>query len=339
MLWLHTRTFAYFSAYFSSLKGHGCLAASPTIGMDMPVRSSLQVESKDSTILKRKLHYVDGANTSEGITSCDARYMEMETSGLVSIMAADLPDVQSVEQLEQSVLSDTPDTEVASLEASSESNQCEFPEVVMNEERNFPSLAFTLAFDGDNEEPVVVISQRRLANHPPYGLVSRVQITIKRNKYLVNILMREWDSGELYSKDDIHNLCNKFVSETKYKFCPGLDPEQYQQEYFDKIRFHIKTVRQTEWPFHRVNSVNCALWFLLAPNVTATEKSSKEVNCPACKRLVTDLDCQCRRTLSKSPARKLKRQAPSSRARLLYMSPASQQKRKQRTQVERSMTS
>ena len=63
-------------------------------------------------------------NTSEGITSCDVRYTEMETSGLVSIMAADLPDVQSVEPLEQSVLSDTPDTEVASLEASSESNQC-----------------------------------------------------------------------------------------------------------------------------------------------------------------------------------------------------------------------
>ena len=99
MLWLHTRTFAYFSAYFSSLKGHGCLAASPTIGMDTPVRSSLQVESKDSTTLKRKLHYVDGANTSEGITSCDARYTEMETSGLVSVMATDLPDVQSVEPL------------------------------------------------------------------------------------------------------------------------------------------------------------------------------------------------------------------------------------------------
>ena len=82
MLWLHTRTSAYFSAYFSSLKGHGCLSASPTIGMDTPVRSSLQVESKDSTTLKRKLHYVDGANTSEGITSCDARYTEMETSGL-----------------------------------------------------------------------------------------------------------------------------------------------------------------------------------------------------------------------------------------------------------------
>ena len=81
------------------MKGHGCLAASPTIGMDTPVRSSLQVESKDSTTLKRKLHYVDGANTSEGITSCDARYTEMETSGLVSVMAADLPDVQSVEPL------------------------------------------------------------------------------------------------------------------------------------------------------------------------------------------------------------------------------------------------
>ena len=56
----------YYSAYFSSLKRHDCLSESVTIDMDTPVRSSLQVESKDSTILKRKLQYVDGANTNEG---------------------------------------------------------------------------------------------------------------------------------------------------------------------------------------------------------------------------------------------------------------------------------
>ena len=232
----------YYSAYFSSLKRHDCLAASVTIGMGTPVRSSLQVESKDSITLKKKLQYVDSANTSEGITSCDAHYMEMGTSDLVDVMAADLPRAQCMEPLQQeSVMSDTLDTEVASAEVSSESNRYryEFPEVVMNKERNFPSLAFTLAVEGGNEEPVVVISQRRPAKYPLYSLVSRVQITIKQNKYLVHILMREWDSGELCSKDDIHNLCNKFVSETKYKFCPRLDIEQYQQEYFDKIRFHI----------------------------------------------------------------------------------------------------
>lgn len=58
-------------------------------------------------------------------------------------------------------------------------------------------------------------------------------MTIKKNKYLANVLMREWNSGELYSWG--HNLCNKLDAKTKYKFYPELDPEQYQQEYFDKI--------------------------------------------------------------------------------------------------------
>ena len=332
--------------------------------MDTPERSLLRIESKDGAALKRKLLHVDGSEANVGVKSCelneelnDARYTEMETSDLVKdqvfVAPDDLPKSKFVGhsvkdsvncKANEGVLSfqssDAPDTQVESSvlmdESRCEEQEMDFTEAVMNEEKNFPSLAFALAVDGDGEEPVVVISQRRLANHPPYGLVSRAQITIKKNKYSASVLMKEWDSGELCSREDIHNLCNKFIAETKYKFCPGLDPEQYQQEYFDKIRFHIKTVRQTESPFLRVDSVNCALWFLLAPNATATEKSSKEVKCTACKRLVTDLDCQRRRTLSESPGRKLKRQAPSSRARLLYMSPASQQKRKQRTQVERS---
>ena len=41
----------------------------------------------------------------------------------------------------------------------------------------FPSLAFTLTIDIDSKQPVIV-TQRELANHPPFGLVSRVQVTI-----------------------------------------------------------------------------------------------------------------------------------------------------------------
>ena len=89
-------------------------------------------------------------------------------------------------------------------------------------------------------------------------------------------------------------------------------------------------------PFARVDSVNCKLWFTLASNATSVEKSCSEVRCSACKRLVTDLDCQRRHTLAESPSRKLKRQSSSLRARLTYMSPASQQRRKSNAQSERS---
>ena len=49
--------------------------------------------------------------------------METGTSDLVDVMAADLPRAQCVEPLQQeSVMSDTHDTEMASTKASSESN-------------------------------------------------------------------------------------------------------------------------------------------------------------------------------------------------------------------------
>ena len=49
--------------------------------------------------------------------------------------------------------------------------------------------------------------------------------------------------------------------------------------------------------------------------------------------MITDLNCQKRKTVAESPCQKLKRQATSSRARLIYMSPASQ---KSNTQSERT---
>ena len=212
----------------------------------------------------------------------------------------------------------------------------EFYEVVLQEEKHFLSLAFMLSTDIESNQPVVVVTQRELANHPPFGLVSRVQVTITGRKYIVHILMRMWESGELDGRDSIHAVCNKFVANTEYKFCPGLDPEEYQKEYFERIRFHIKSVHETTSPFHRVDLVNCVIWFLLAPNARLAEKKSKQVRCGGCKRLVTDLNCQLQRTLKETPTRKLNRQAVSSRARLTYMSPASQLQRKQNAQTERS---
>lgn len=54
--------------------------------------------------------------------------------------------------------------------------------------------------------------------------------------------------------------------------------------------------------------------------------------CPSCVRLKCD---QVNRTSSESPSKKIKRQASLSHARLSYMSPSSQQKRKSNQQNER----
>jgi len=147
-------------------------------------------------------------------------------------------------------------------------------------------------------------------------------------------MMRLWSEGEIKTIDDLVDLCTIFSTKSSYKFCPGIDPVHYEDEYHKVIHFHIKSVRQSEFPFSHVDSVNCKLWFLPASNISVTEKAASEVKCPACKHLVHDLSLQRKRTLAESPSRRIKRQCPSSRARLQYMSPASQLKRKRYTQYE-----
>ena len=43
----------------------------------------------------------------------------------------------------------------------------EFYEVVLQEEKHFLRFAFTLSTDTESNQPVVVVSQHKLANHPP----------------------------------------------------------------------------------------------------------------------------------------------------------------------------
>ena len=198
----------------------------------------------------------------------------------------------------------------------------------------FPELVFTLRYDGlDSSNSVLEISQRTVFNHPPLGLTPRVSVTIQNNHYKVYVMMRLWREGEVKSIDEVEELCILFCQKSDYKFCPGIDPVHYENEYHKMIRFHIKSVRQSEFPFSRVDSVNCKLWFLPASNCKLVEK---EIKCPPCKRLVHDLNLQRKRTLAESPSRRLKRQCPSSKARLQHMSPASQQARKRYAQYQRS---
>jgi len=82
--------------------------------------------------------------------------------------------------------------------------------------------------------------------------------------------------------------------------------------------------------------VRCLLWFTVARNATLAEKSASEVMCSACKRLKANLDWQLKRTRAESPTRKIKRQSASSTARLRYMSPESQRKRKKNMVSQRN---
>ena len=166
--------------------------------------------------------------------------------------------------------------------------------------RCFLELCFAAVEDSSGNS-TVMITQRTLNLHPLFGYMSRIQVSISGFQYKVHVMMKKWDSGVLDSIADLLELCRKFSADSDYKFCPGIDPQHYKLYYYEMIRFDLKSVRQTIEPFVRVDSVNCKLWFTFANNATIAEKSSRELRCSACKRLVTDLDCQRRRTLAESP--------------------------------------
>ena len=161
--------------------------------------------------------------------------------------------------------------------------------IIDNVGSKFPELAFTCGYNGlDNCNPVLNIVQRVVFDHPPFGLTSRVHVTIQFKHYKVHVVMRLWSEGEIKSIDDLVELCTVFSRKSSYKFCPGIDPVHYEGKYHKVIHFHIKRIRWSEFPFSRVDSVNCKLWFLPASNTSVAEKAASEVKCPACKRLVHD---------------------------------------------------
>ena len=75
------------------------------------------------------------------------------------------------------------------------------------------------------------------------------------------------------------------------------------------------------------------LWFELGKKASATRREAESILCQPCVRLRCYLECQAERTQAESPSKKVKRQLPSSNARLSYMSPKSQLKRKKQQRI------
>ena len=205
-------------------------------------------------------------------------------------------------------------------------------------EQHFKGLVFALGHTKEGNTTLTV-TQRELHCHPPFGNISRVHIVFIENDYTVNLLGTKFMSGTVYTETDVYNLCEIFSDQSSlspYKFCPGIDWDQYEDKYHSVIRFHVKSVRQSTSPFKRIDSVNCKRWFKLPSNAPFSDKFSKEVLCSSCKRLKSDLEWQKKRTQSESPTKKEQRQDPSSKAKLSYMSPSSQMKRKRNALMERN---
>ena len=109
---------------------------------------------------------------------------------------------------------------------------------------------FTVAKCTFGDDPHLLIEHERLYLHPPFGPTLRCRITINACEYVVHILMREVERGRVENSTVVLNLCEKYSSTSKmFKFCPGLDPSQYEQ-YKEVIRFDPKSVRKMVDPSH-----------------------------------------------------------------------------------------
>ena len=113
---------------------------------------------------------------------------------------------------------------------------------------HFPELAFTMAHEGNSNVPVLMIAQKNLFHHPSFGLTSRIQLTVQYKKYTAYVLMQLWKEGEVKTIEDVREVCHDFSNVSKCKFCPGIDPDYYEEEYHKVIRFHIKSVRVWHFP-------------------------------------------------------------------------------------------
>ena len=97
----------------------------------------------------------------------------------------------------------------------------------------FPELVLTMAVNSSGS-PVLTITQRNLFDHPPFGLTSHIQVVVQYSSYTASVLMRTWKVGEVRSVEDIIELSHDFSNKSVYKFCPGIDPQHYEEEYRDE---------------------------------------------------------------------------------------------------------
>jgi len=102
------------------------------------------------------------------------------------------------------------------------------------------------------------------------------------------------------------------------------------------IRFHIAPVNFSDSPFQWVEAQRYLHWYKLPKNVTLQEKSSDKVLCSHCKHLITDLECQKKKSSLVSPGKRIKQQSASSNYPVKHLSLTSIKKQKENAQAERS---
>ena len=75
-------------------------------------------------------------------------------------------------------------------------------------------------------------------------------------------LLRTVEEGNVSTKEEFKELCEKIADSRNYKTCPGIQMEEYEQ-YKEVIRYDPKHVQVIDFPTRRIESEKCERWFLL----------------------------------------------------------------------------
>ena len=126
----------------------------------------------------------------------------------------------------------------------------------------------------DKQARLLVVGCKTLHWNPPAGFLSRTRVLVHEDRsYFFQVLLRSKQVGEIETENQLLSLCEMMANEKgEYKFCPGIEPSEYQTKYFDQIRYDIKNVRRSDHPFKRVDSIDCQLYFKISKNASIIEK-------------------------------------------------------------------
>ena len=83
--------------------------------------------------------------------------------------------------------------------------------------------------DSTHYVSVLLINQRNLFYHPPFGMMSHVQVSVQYRSYVAHVLMRVWKLDAFESVEDVIDLCQMIGANSTFKFCPGIKPDEYER--------------------------------------------------------------------------------------------------------------
>ena len=87
----------------------------------------------------------------------------------------------------------------------------------------------------------------------------------------VQALLRTVEEGTITTPGDFKALCEKITDSRNYKFCPGIEIEEYER-YKEVIRYDPKSVQIIDFPVKRIESTKCEHWFPLSQGRSIAKK-------------------------------------------------------------------